>query len=371
MTQTDEKKTGKSLTERFELLDRSTEEEEQIREAFRKGDLSVIETLDDWVYLWIREILPNAVKERTRLMYGETMERHILPHIGTLKLSDLTAERINRWINTLKMQKMPCTMEGKMKEGTVRNTLSILSGCLRDAQKRGLIKENPCIEVAEVMTSRNVYEEKEWLTSEEIVGLQPEFSAYRAENDYPIGIAYELILYTGISLSEVLTLQWKDVCEDARTLQIRSVLVLRNTTRADSGFFEVEELRGHRKRNVPVPEKLMEKLRKIRIQYQRTGEEYVVSEMGDSLLRQDRFRTYLMRCSKRKLKRNVTPRMLRDTYAIYALKAGADSDTVAGLLGFSSSKQIIRRYMPEKVMNQQQIVESVYEECNKENKDYA
>ena len=45
-------------------------------------------------------------------------------------------------------------MDGKMKEGTIRNTLSVLSGCLRDAQKRGMIQDNPCVKVADVITGR-------------------------------------------------------------------------------------------------------------------------------------------------------------------------------------------------------------------------
>lgn len=93
-------------------------------------------------------------------MYTETMGRHILPYIGDVKLTDLTSRKIEQWIETLKMQEVPFTMDGKMKEGTIRNTLSVLSGCLRDAQKRGMIRENPCAEVAEVITGRNVMRKK-------------------------------------------------------------------------------------------------------------------------------------------------------------------------------------------------------------------
>ena len=97
------------------------------------------------------------------------------------------------------------------------------------------------------------------------------------------------------------------------------------------------------------------------MQYFRTDEDYVISETGDDPLRQDRFRAYLSRCSKRTLHRTVTPRMLRDTYAIYALKAGMDSDTVAELLGCSSSRQVINRYIPRKSCDRRKIVEPIYE----------
>lgn len=317
------------------------------------------QTLEDWVHLWIGEILPNVIKNRTRQMYTETMGRHILPYIGDVKLTELTSGKIEQWIETLKMQEVPFTMDGKMKEGTIRNTLSVLSGCLRDAQKRGLIRENPCTEVAEVIMGRNVYEEEEWLTKEQIQTLQTEFCEYHAENGYPIGAAYELILYTGITLSEVLALKWKDLSESDCRIQIHSIVLLQ-----EEGT-EVEELKGRKKREIPVAADLMERLQKIRMQYFRTDEDYVISETGDDPLRQDRFRAYLSRCSKRTLHRTVTPRMLRDTYAIYALKAGMDSDTVAELLGCSSSRQVINRYMPRKSCDRQQIVEQLYDGMSK------
>ena len=82
------------------------------------------------------------------------MGRHILPYIGDVKLVDLTSGKIEQWIESLRNQDIPFTMDGKMKEGTIRNTLSVLSGCLRDAQKRGMIQDNPCVKVADVITGR-------------------------------------------------------------------------------------------------------------------------------------------------------------------------------------------------------------------------
>ena len=123
------------------------------------------------MHLWIGEILPNVIKIRTRQMYAEMMGRHILPYIGDLKLVDLTSGKIEQWMESLRNQDIPFTMDGKMKKGTMRNTLSVLSGCLRDAQKRGMRQDNPCVKVADVITGRNAYEEEGWLTKEEIQTL--------------------------------------------------------------------------------------------------------------------------------------------------------------------------------------------------------
>ena len=358
------KKAKKSLAERFALLDEKMEEKEVIRAAFRRGDMSAVQTFSDWVYLWIREVLPNVVKERTRLMYGETMERHILPYLGEKKLLELTGACIEQWTEELQAQEVPFTMDGRMKEGTVRNTLSILSGCLRDAQKWGILQKNPCTEVAETMKSRNVYETGEWLRREELRKLLPQFHLYLAENQYPLGMAYELILYTGISLSEVLALRWRDFNEKTETIRVEAMILLRRMAGNSEDFYTVEPLQGRRNREVPAPAALMRRLLEIRKEYRRGEEDFVVSEDGRTILRPDRFRAWLTRCSRRELGRNVTTRMLRDTYAISALRNGADSDTVAELLGACSSRQIIRRYLPKQRMDGRAIVEEMYARVN-------
>lgn len=139
---------------------------EKKKEAFKKGDIFSVQTLEEWVYIWTREILPNVVKEITRNMYGETMERHILPMLGEIHLAELTEEKVQDWVLALQKSQIPGTVQGRMTEGTVRNTLSVLSGCLRDAQKYGLIDKNPCIFPDWSYTGHNLWEEREWLQEE-------------------------------------------------------------------------------------------------------------------------------------------------------------------------------------------------------------
>ena len=179
------------------------------REAFQKGDTSRIVTLEDWVYVWLRNVLPHVVKETTIRMYAETMERHILPALGDRKLEDLTEEAVSGWLRGLESMPLAGTQNGHMTEGTVRNTLSVLSGCMKDAQKSGLIDRNPCIGPSWTLHGRNIWERREWLSEEQVRILEPELSAYQDEEGYPIGLGFRLVLYTGISLSEAAALRWR------------------------------------------------------------------------------------------------------------------------------------------------------------------
>lgn len=118
-----------SVRGRKDYLERQYDEKiEEKMAAFRHGNLSAIETLEEWVYVWIRSVLPNVVKETTICMYAETMERHVLPSLGKIRLCDMTEKVIGQWLETLRVTPVSGTQNGCMTEGTVRNTLSVLSG---------------------------------------------------------------------------------------------------------------------------------------------------------------------------------------------------------------------------------------------------
>lgn len=122
--------------------------EQKQKPQFQKEEYTDVSTLEDWVQIWLHSILLNAVKESTRNMYADIMEHHIFPPLGDKKLEELDSQMIQRWIESLREQNIPGCGGKNMAEGTVRNTLSVLSGCMRDAQRYGLIRTNPCLESA-------------------------------------------------------------------------------------------------------------------------------------------------------------------------------------------------------------------------------
>lgn len=93
--------------------------------SIQKELLTGIRTLEEWNEVWTKEILVGVVKENTRAMYRDTMERHILPFLGKTPLKELTSRKVGEWVAGLQESSIPGTMQGKMTEGTVRNTLSV------------------------------------------------------------------------------------------------------------------------------------------------------------------------------------------------------------------------------------------------------
>lgn len=203
--------------------------------AFLNGDMTGIITLDDWIAVWLAEIAPQAVKPTTVSMYAKTLASHVQPYIGTTKMSVLDEGVIREWFQVLQERYLLNEKGIHMTEGTLKNILSVLRGCLRDACKYRLLQENPCKVAGWSVVQKNVWDANDSLTEEELAAL--------------------------------------------------------------------------------------------------------------------------IREGKANSMKHLTPRGLRDAYAMRAVRAGASSDMIAELMGFSSSRQVIRRYMPHMSSDKQELVE--------------
>ena len=102
-------------------------------------------------------------------------------------------------------------------------------------------------------------------------------------------------------------------------------------------------------------------MKDVQQQYQGEPEEFVLCKSREEPIRIDRMRAALMRRGNICGLGNITPQMLRDTYAIRAVQAGASSDMIAELMGFASSQQVIRRYMPRTILNKKELMKRMFE----------
>src|SRR5436190_3969514 len=78
---------------------------------------------------------------RTRAGYAAILEGHILPRWGKAKISAITADRIQDWVNN----DLSITKAGKQRSpNTVRNITAVLREVLTLAVRRRYIAANPC-----------------------------------------------------------------------------------------------------------------------------------------------------------------------------------------------------------------------------------
>lgn len=343
------------------------EAKEEIRQAFTGGDISKVRTLDDWIYVWIREVAPQAVKISTIRMYADTLDHHVQPYIGGTEMESLSSDVIQKWINQMREQYITHPKGSPMTEGTLRNILSVLSGCLRDACKYRLLEENPCTEVAWVTKQKNLWTDKEWLDEDDLTALEPFLETYQTVEGYPLGIGYQLVLYAGLTLSEAVALRWQDVDLAHRQISVRYFAVenrkvpeFQVSVSGGTGkryIQNLEETSGRRKRKIPIPSFLNRRLQSLQERYHAKPEDFVLQDDDGLPVQTDRMRAALIREGKSSGIKHLTPRTLRDTYAMRAVHAGASSDVIAELMGFSSTRQVIRRYMPNIASDKEELVE--------------
>lgn len=232
-----------------------------------------------------------------------------------------------------------------------------------EAQKYGLIESNPCLKSAWAVKSRNVGGSQDWLSEEEMAQLEPMLASYKDSDGYPIGLGFQLVIYAGVTLSEAVALRWKDVdLEDAKIRVDYFVAVKRWMPGQDiKRTCELEPLARRKKRVVPIPVCLVKRLEEVRESYHGEDEEFVLCKSSKEPVQIDRMRAVLKRWSVKCGMREVTPQMLRDTYAMRAVHTGAASDMIAELMGFASTRYVIRRYMPASAENKRELVNRMFE----------
>ena len=58
-------------------------------------------TLEEWLRYWLCRYKLATIKDTTRDDYITTIERHIVPFMGSVPLSELNADIIQQFINSL------------------------------------------------------------------------------------------------------------------------------------------------------------------------------------------------------------------------------------------------------------------------------
>lgn len=161
-------------------------------------------TVREYLEAWMKT-RETSVRERTKSVHRNVLKHHI-DGIGRLRLVSLTQLHVEEWMASLAENKVPIT--------TQRQALITLSTAMRKAVERGLIVANPC---QSVPMPAHQPKKIQPFTVEEVKAILD------ATKDDPMHAAYVLAFHTGLRVSEMLGLQWRDIEGD--TLQIRRQVV--------------------------------------------------------------------------------------------------------------------------------------------------
>jgi len=155
--------------------------------------------------------------------YRKNVRLHVAPHIGALRLEQLTGTRLTRLYHQLE-QTGRADGKGGLSARTVRYVHTIIHAGLGAAVRDGLLAVNPADKAAPPSAKAAASPEMHFWTAEELRTFLDQRSGASDE----LLIAWSLLVSTGMRRGEALALRWANVdFESARLSVRRSAIVIK------------------------------------------------------------------------------------------------------------------------------------------------
>lgn len=246
------------------------------------------------------------LNENTLKSYINDIEKFNL-YLKDKKINDL--EKINK---TLIIQYIMSLEENGRATSTIARNLSSIKSYYEFLLNKGYVDNNPTIGLKAPKVEKKI---PDTLTNEEIDLLmqQPDRQTFKGVRDRAM---LELMYSTGIGVNEIVALNKEDL-----DLEMGTLIVGCNSENriVPIGSYAIEAL-----------EKYLEKLNK----YYETQVLFVNSR-GDRISRQGFWKNLKEYEVKSNIKKNITPQILRQSFAVHMIENGADLEVVQKMLGHS------------------------------------
>lgn len=210
---------GKDINgKRIQKKKRGFSSEREAKRALRKEQaladkggyiLSTNMSYGEYITEWFDKRKVNLGR-MTALNNESNIKKHIIPHIGYIKLSDLNALHIETLISTLR--------DKQLADSTIKKIFSLVSSSLISATKKELVAKNVAALVDNKPKARSkqmkVWNEEE---ASSFLTLVHNFSTRYY-------IVFHLALTCGLRQGEILALRWEDIDFNRNTLFVRRSL---------------------------------------------------------------------------------------------------------------------------------------------------
>ncbi len=280
----------------------------------------------DWLNTWVEEYIGN-VKPATRKSYQDHVRLNIIPYVGAVPLSKLTAAMIQQMYNELQTEK-------GLSPKTIKNVHGVLHRALEQAQKMGYIRNNP---LTAVTLPRIEKKQIKPLEDNELCAFLKEIRGDTYE------LVYFVTVFTGLRQGEVLGLTWDCVNFEKHTLLINK----QHGKKKGTCEYCFSSLKNARPRLIEAADGVMDALKKQQIRQQRWAARLKDGwENSDNLVFTTETGRYLCNQTVYLAFKKVMRRLhldatrfhdLRHTYAVNSLKSGDDIKTVQENLGHQTA----------------------------------
>ena len=198
--------TGKRKQQWLSVKGTKKEAEKKLNEMLHQLDTGTFmkpgkTTLAEYLNRWLKEYAWPNLAPRTAEGYQHIIQRHVIPALGSIPLTQLKPEHLQRYYSD-KLANGRCDGKGVLSPRTVRHHHMALHNALKHAEQWGLLTRNVADAVSPPRCQR-----PEWHTMNED-NIADLLEAAKSTIYYDL---FYLAIYTGMRRSELLALRWCDV----------------------------------------------------------------------------------------------------------------------------------------------------------------
>lgn len=274
-------------------------------------------------------------KGATEKRYRYIIETHILPELGAMKLSQLTAPKINHFLQQ-KLEKGRLDGCGGLSPNYVRSIMIIINSAIKFAANEQLCEPLKTAIYKPVVSKKAI--------SILDVEHQKKLEDYLICNLNSTNLGILLSLHTGLRCGEVCALSWEDVDLKNHIIHVRHTVarVKSNKNNGSSSMLILDKPKTEAsKRDIPISSKLLPLLEEVK---KHATSDYVVSdEVGFVSTRtyDYRYHRVLKKCNIE----SINYHALRHTFATRCIEAGVDVKSLSEILGHSNVGITLNTYV--------------------------
>ncbi|WP_066684580.1 tyrosine-type recombinase/integrase [Christensenella intestinihominis] len=297
---------------------------------------------------WINECMEantlsgeDGYTVKTYFTYAFDIDRHILPYFVGYYVDEITRETIDAFIDE-KLASGRLDHTGGLSPSVTRKLVIIIRRVMEEACAKGLIQSNPCngANLPRLPESRICQLDDNQFSRVKETVLQ-------SEREYALCIL--VLRDTGISVGEGCGLYWEDFRYRECDLHVhRTAQRIFNpkSTSGSSTMMTCSELTGAKDRYVPVPAYLADILRNRKYDMRAKDHEPIFSQADGKPRDPKSVQSLFWEIAKKLELPSKRLRILRDTYAIKAIKNGMNLSDLAEIMGIDSEAKLRKRYEP-------------------------
>lgn len=290
-----------------------------------KGTVSKI-TVENLCKEWL-DSKEDLIKPSSYVKYKNSIEKHIITYFKKVKAIYLTSDLVNEFI----------LEKNCLSEKTLHDLISLFTQIIKYGQSKGHIGY---FNFDSVVYPKVTTKELAVLKNTEFIRLVS--YVHITFKIQKIGIL--LSLFMGIRLGEICALQWKDVNFTEETIRIEKTMQrIKNLDKnaVTKTKIVIDKPKSQKSiRDIPIPSFMVDLMKK----YKTDKEKYLLTgtvEFIEPRVYQDMFKSYL----KESEIEDINFHALRHTFATRAIEQGFDIKSLSEILGHSSVKFTLERYV--------------------------